>query len=194
MTLTKTGVKERGWTDSLIRQFLGEPDSTKVNFYYKSGPPVCLYLVSRVEAAEMTPEFVAAREKVEKRQTSAAVAVKTKRNHLQALVDKITITVPKMDHNKLIRLACESYNERNWERDCYASDNSDPAFLDRMCVNYLRHNMTHYENLLDVTAGKVGAGDAYCEIKGKVLDAIATAYPYLASECIRQHIRMYEAA
>jgi hypothetical protein len=51
---------------------------------------------------------------------------------------------------------------------------------------YLRHEMSDYEESLDRIAGKVGAGDAYLIVKGKVLDAIAAVYPHLALECMRQ--------
>lgn len=68
----------------------------------------------------------------------------------------------------------------------YASERSSPEFLERITVNYLRHELSSYENHLTRVAGQVGAEDAYWRIKEKVLDAIAGAYPHLAAECCRQ--------
>ena len=56
-------------------------------------------------------------------------------------------------------------------------------------VNYLRHELSSYENELNETAGKVGVRDAYLEIKDKVLFAIGDSYPELQNECRRQRER-----
>lgn len=78
--------------------------------------------------------------------------------------------------------------------DCYASEHSDPEFLERIRVNYLRHNSCRYEHHLEMIAGRVGTKDAYLEIKEKVLDAIAEVYPWLGAECLRQEKWMREEA
>jgi hypothetical protein len=41
--LTQTQLKERGWTEGLIKRFLPRPSKRKENPNYKSGPPMCLY-------------------------------------------------------------------------------------------------------------------------------------------------------
>ncbi len=61
--LTKTDLKMRFWTDSLIRDFGGEPDLKKTNPNHPSGPKMCLWFLSRVEEIETTAEFRAAIEK-----------------------------------------------------------------------------------------------------------------------------------
>ncbi len=48
------------------------------------------------------------------------------------------------------------------------------------------------ETALDEIAGKVGVGDAYMEIKTKVLEAIAEEYDWLWDECWRQEKRMWD--
>lgn len=58
--------------------------------------------------------------------------------------------------------------------------------LHRWEVNYIRHELTRYEKLLDQIRGLVGTRDIYTVIKGKILDKIASAYPWLKDECDRQ--------
>jgi hypothetical protein len=59
------GLKARGWTDSLLRTFLGEPDKLAANPHYSSaGAPMRLYLLERVEAAERTSAFIERRAKL----------------------------------------------------------------------------------------------------------------------------------
>jgi hypothetical protein len=49
--ITKTALKERGWTDKLIRTLLREPDRLKGN-RYRAGCPIQLFSGARVEKAE----------------------------------------------------------------------------------------------------------------------------------------------
>lgn len=63
---------------------------------------------------------------------------------------------------------------------------SDFLTTERMCVNYLRHCETRYEQELASIAGKAGARDAYYDIKELVLFAIADQYDWLEEECDRQ--------
>lgn len=46
--------------------------------------------------------------------------------------------------------------------------------------------MTRYEEELERIFGKVGVNEAYLDLRSKIFDAIAEAYPDLADECHRQ--------
>ncbi len=179
--LTQTDVKERGWTDSLIRRFLPSPDLTKGNPFYRCAAPMKLYAVGRVSAIETTPEYIEHSAKLVGRRKAAQRAVETKRKKLLAYLDTIEIQVPILTN--LVGRACKSYNARNGGG---AYPHSDKSFLDRICVNYLRHEMTDYEAHLYAIAGKVGVAEGYREIKNRVLYAIADTYPELSDECFRQ--------
>jgi len=53
--LSKRAIKERGWSDLMIRSILREPDIKVKNPH---GPyPICLYSLVRVERAEETEQF-----------------------------------------------------------------------------------------------------------------------------------------
>ena len=45
--LTMAGLRERGWSDVMIRDYLGEPDATRPNPRYRSAAPMKLYLAER---------------------------------------------------------------------------------------------------------------------------------------------------
>jgi hypothetical protein len=51
------GLKERGWTEAMIRDFLGDPDLLVDNPHYKSAGQMRLWRLQRAEAIEATPEF-----------------------------------------------------------------------------------------------------------------------------------------
>lgn len=187
-------LRERGWTEKLMRCFLGEPDGTRANPMYRSSAPVPLWLESRIVAIEASGEFKDALAAAAKRKASAARAVETKLAAMDAWIDGLEVELPDIDDGELVRLACRHYNNRQIDMMCdgriggfmEATPESNPKFLERIQVNFIRHCGTDYESLLDETFGRAGACRAYGRIRAKVLDAIAGRYPRLRDECERQ--------
>lgn len=103
-------LKERGWSEKLIQQLLGEPDEYGTNPHYKSGPPTRLFLRERVFQAEETPSFQTHIEKREQRVESAKKAVQTKSTRLTERISQVEINLPKLTEAKLITQAISQYN------------------------------------------------------------------------------------
>ncbi len=144
----------------------------------------------RVAVAEADPGFTARKARAQNRSASSAKVAGRKRDELLETVSAVEISVPQMSWNVLVRGACEHYNALqlacgNYDYDQAAPD-SDPAFLERIAVNYLRHELSDYEPELAKLFGQVGRADAASVIRKRVYNAIADAYPDLASECGRQ--------
>lgn len=84
----------------------------------------------------------------------------------------------------------EEYNgdyertEQELEMFCFRRPNDDT--LNRWCVNYIRHQLTTYDDGLYDLIGKIGRDAAYEEFKKAVLKKISIAYPKYADECNRQ--------
>lgn len=196
---SKSQLKQRGWTEKLIREFLGEPDESSENPHYSCAAPVCFFSMKRVHRSEKSKRFLRAKQVADQRKAAAKKAAETKLQKtadlVKALIDQIDVTY--LDMPTLLRSAIESYNahQKQLGKDNYASTCSawqdNDEFLARICVNYLRHHCTPYHQHLDSLSGKVGTRDAYRTIKEEVLEAIAWAYPALADECTRQQHRMY---
>jgi hypothetical protein len=178
-------LKKRGWTEALISSFLGAPDAVRANPYYPSARPMRLYLVGRVQSIETSAAFQQAQAARKLSRQGAQRAVQTKKQQVADYLAGVHIEVPCLAREELIRRACKNYNA-NTRGDSGASAQSDALFLERICVNYLRHRLTRYESCLDDVAGKVGAAGARCNIKNKVLQAIAERYEWLRVECARQ--------
>ena len=188
--MSATGVKERGWTDTLIRRFLDPPDKLAVNPHYRSGPKMRCYDIARVKATEKTPEWLDAQAKATKRSIAAEKASDKRRKDLFVKIESMWILVDYYEPTERLRLAIAHYNERLGESREPACKNSAPEFLERIQVNYLRHMATDYHEALDDVAGKIGCGEARARIKQRVLDAIAEKHPDLAAECGRQKEKM----
>ena len=116
--------------------------------------------------------------------------METKRARLQAHLDAAEINLPMIDADALTQLACGHYNQRQYDRGNFdgwdATPASDPAFLQRISVNFLRHCLSDYDCELAAIIGKVGVREGHAEINRKAYKAIATAYPTLTTECQRQ--------
>ena len=106
---------------------------------------------------------------------------------------QLPITVTRLPLDQLQKRAIASYNafheELLWERgnDHEKADaQSDPAFLSRITVNYIRHSLTAYNKYLQEVAGRIGVSQAIVIIRRRVYAAIRATYPEYAEECQRQ--------
>jgi len=182
--LTKSALLERaGWTATLVGRLLGEPDQRKKMFGRTM--PLALYAVARIEEAEAGAYFAQAQASIDKRKTAAAKAVATKTAKLMAAIDAMPITVQRLGLANVRKQAIDSYNTRS-RGDSFASQADDQAFLQRITVNFIRHELTEYDVALWEVAGKTGIARAIAEIRRRVYSAIAQAYPALSAECERQ--------
>jgi hypothetical protein len=189
---------KRGWTRSQIKSLLGQHDKEGKNPHYRSGPPSRLFLRTRVIEAEQANTFKSAQTDREKRSEAAVRAVETKRKKIQETFESLSITLPRLSQEELVKHAVYNRNahipdwkiEQEETRLCRVEDlrpwsEADP-FRDRICVNYLRHSATSYDRLLRMIEGRVGKDEARQILRRKVYTAIAEAYPYLKDEAERQ--------
>jgi len=189
--LTQTSVLNRpGWSKGVLAQLLGEPDLRKK---VRGRTNLCvLYLESRVVAAENSEVFKSLQVSLASRKSSAAKAILTKTNKLLAAVEAMRVDVVLMPLRDVQRLAIDSYNEQHEASENYASHKSDAAFLTRIAVNFIRHELTEYDHALADVAGKTGITKAVDGIRQKVYSAIAAAYPVFSLECQRQCVARQE--
>jgi len=186
-------LKQRGWTETLVKQFLGPPDATRPNPHYKSAAPMRLYAATRVEALEACEDWRRAAERSRMRSEAGKAVAVRKADELIERAEQLPITVTRLPLDQLQKRAIASYNafhvEVLWERvnDYEKADaQSDPAFLSRITVNYIRHSLTAYDKHLQEVAGRIGLSQAIGTIRRRVYAAISATYPEYAEECQRQ--------
>lgn len=165
-------------------KLLGESDLRKK--VYRRTNLSALYLESRVVAVENSDVFKSLQASLAARKASAAKAILTKTNKLLAAVDSMRVDVVLMPLRDVQRLAIDSYNEWHADAGGFASHKSEAAFLNRISVNFIRHELTEYDYEVEDVAGKTGVSQAVDGIRLKVYDAIGKACPLYACECRRQ--------
>jgi hypothetical protein len=172
----------------MVRQLLGEPDLLRVNPHFRAAPRIRLYRVERVEAAERSEEFRAVAAAAARRSAAARVAARRRRREVLARIAAEPIEVPRLAPHKLAALAVEHRDRRDEER-AYQRRGPLPegaAGLDRWKVDYLRHRLARYDELLSGLHGGAGRVAAEELLRRRVYAAIREAYPLLAQECERQ--------
>lgn len=186
--ITRPHLKNRGWTDGMIKKFLGDADMTKPNPHYKSAAPMCLWSAKRVNQAERSDAWKAEREKSVGRKAAAQKGVQTKTDKAKEYAQTVEIHVPVMEYDKVVERACKSYNEwHQYDRHGYINFDfieADPTapdkdFLHRITMNYLRHECTEYEQQLYKLFGKTGVNEAHDILQRRINDEIMRVYPKL---------------
>jgi hypothetical protein len=187
--ITKSTLKERFWTDTLIAKYLPTPDVETKNPHYKSAAPMRLYVLTRIELLEQQEDVKTALQKVASqrgaRSNGALKASEKKRQELLDWVTDLNVSIPQLELDTLLRDAVRHYGQlwSDRSRDGYSEKSANlsdaPEFLARITTNYLRHDCTNYEQQLDQLSGKVGCAEAYQYLKDKINNVIAATYPDL---------------
>jgi hypothetical protein len=191
MYLTKSEITRKPeWTTTLVESFLGAPD--KLHKMHGRTHPACLYLADRVAQVESLDAFKKAVDKSTPRRVSAKIAADRKREMLLKQVAELPIKIKQnCSLTSVINQAISDYNRWNYlsivDGDIEkATVNSDPQFLNRITVNYIRHSCMDYDRNLEELLGKTGVTNAVNLLRKRIYDVISNAYKSLEQECIDQ--------
>lgn len=193
MYLNKTQLIQRGWSPKLVKEFLGKADDVKPLGRYCEEHR---YWLPRIENVENLEDFKAAQEKYLTRRNVGKQAAKKQAEERIKQAKAMVIRVRRLPEDEVLEDAIEHFNRRRrrrgWDDDYWeftpADKDSDPRFLERITVNYIRHNLTSYDSKLFAQRGRIGGDEAVPIIRRRVFEEIACAYPHLADECDRQMI------
>jgi hypothetical protein len=190
--LSAAGLRARGWTAGMIRRLLGEPDLRRANPFFRTAPPTRLYGVERVEAAERSEEFRALSAAAARRSAAVKEAALRRRREVLARIAAEPIEVPALAPERLEDLAVEfrdrldGHGHRPSGTGAGPGARSSDRELDRWKVDYLRHLLARYDDILDELSGRTGRAAAEELLRRRVYAAISQAYPDLARECERR--------
>lgn len=113
-----------------------------------------------------------------------------KRQKLLFQVSKWTINIEQVPYDRLIEHVVKRYNQRH-KKQCNLSKNmvnpdTHNDFVERIAVNYIRHNFFEYDERLKRLGDKTGYEDAFILLNERIYDEISKKYPQLNRECHRQ--------
>jgi hypothetical protein len=195
--IARSTLKERGWTTKAIEIFLGDPDKVAPNPRYKKAAPMWLWARTRVEVAEQSQAFIEWRDRAaQRRQKQSETMTRVMEVKRQETIDWVATELqPQIDRalssvtdevtlKHLEQEAVDSWYQLQLDRHKGYGDYPQKPNLDSLDLatrirwgeNYIRHQLTDYEALIDQTYGEVGRGEAYWEMKLLVSNAVDTLY------------------
>jgi hypothetical protein len=190
--ITKTEIKsKRKWTESLILKYLPKPDLIKNNSQFRGTSEMKLYKVSRIDEIEKCEMFFIDFQKTILRRERSKKMVNTKTDNLLNNISKISILVEEYNRQELIKMVIDSYNQRNNHKEPISQRETDQATMERLMVNYIRHQLTSYDYILMELYSKTGKEQAYKLLNEKIYKSIGEVYPYLIEECALQIITKF---
>ena len=134
-------LKERGWTEAIVRRLLGAPDATMPDPVFRSGARMGLWRVDRVHAAQTTEEWARAVDAAHEQSGVGLRSSHRRREQALQVLDDLPVPLPDLDRETLIREACDHYNRAGGlfaRRGGLASPESDSAFLNRIWCGFPR--------------------------------------------------------
>lgn len=186
---TYSNLSKMGFTKKLIEEHLHEP-LLKDNPHYRMGPKMKLYLAKDVEKFMKTDIFLNYQESIKNRVNAAIKnANKRREENYRYIDDEISkIIVKRVSLDELERLTLEAKLDwLLWTRDdFYGFDDLSDETLARWMINYIRHNLTNYDKILDNIKGKFGVEEAYIKYKKILMLKIKEVYPELFIETKEQ--------
>ena len=190
--ITKTDlISIRKWTERLIKKYMPVPDEIRNNPHYGRASEMKLYKISRVESIEKNEHFLIDFQKTILRRKSSAKMVETKKDNLLIQISEFPISVEIIPRNELVPLVIDDYNDRNYYKDYLTLRDLDQSTLERLTVNYIRHQLTSYDQCLGLIFSKVGKKEGYRLLRERIYNCISESYPELTRECTLQFRRKF---
>ena len=190
--ITKTDlISIRKWTDRLIKKYMPVPDEIRNNPHYGRASEMKLYKISRVESIEKNEQFLIDFQKTMLRRKSSEKMVETKKDNLLIQISEFPISVEIIPRYELVPLVIDDYNNRNYYKDYLTLRDLDQSTLERLTVNYIRHQLTEYEYHLYTIGDQVGKKEGTRLLKEITNNCIGESYPDLTRECTLQFRRKF---
>jgi hypothetical protein len=190
--ITKTDlISIRKWSDRLIKKYMPVPDEIRNNPHYGRASEMKLYKISRVELIEKNEQFLIDFQKTILRRKSSLKMVETKKDNLLIEISELPISVEFIQRNELVPLVIDDYNDRNYYKDYLTLRDLDQSTLERLTVNYIRHQLTSYDQCLGLIFSRVGKKEGYRLLKERIYKCISESYPELTGECALQLRRKF---
>jgi len=178
MKITKSDLKERGWTESLISKFAPEAERkqlTKTKFCY-------LYNLAEVESVEQSETFLSSKDKASKRSQSANKAVLSK---LEANQKRFNLLIEEINGVELPQREMQ-YWHKLVKRQHDAND-VEGKILDRWVFNHFRHEYFPYDIQYRDAKGLVGKSQHIEAVQKAIAEVTLKSYPEL-ERAIREYL------
>ena len=180
--VAKTTLLKRGWTEKGIKELLPEPKLV-YNSYYRKAAKMKLWDIKVIKQKERTKKFKEYAESKEKRSKKMKEVAERKKNETLKQIEEFDFQVERLEIEELKRKALEAkldwYNYTGQYERADNVFNVDKDTIKRWEINYIRHNLTNYDEELKKLYRKIGKVQAYINYKEILMERIFEVYPEL---------------
>ncbi len=179
---SKSTLLNRGWTEKTIDELLPFPKLVK-NPHYRCASPMQLFDVKIVKQKERTKKFKESAEKKAKHRESALKGVETKKECTMSLIPMMSLEIERVDIDDLREWTLsDKYNWYMYTEQFERADSvyyADEETIHRWEINFIRHNLSNYDEELQKLFGQVGKEEAYLQYREQLMKKIYEVYPEL---------------
>ena len=192
--ICKMNLKERGWTESVIRQFYPTPDKEKRNPHSSHAAPIKLYDFAKVKEIEAKEDFIKTLQKIRER-TEKAQSIESKELKDRLSLDyanSVDIGMPVLERSELIKKALEEYRvlhsngvkddeDRNSEEWCHLyTCGPKEVKLAKISREYVISHCKNYDNELQKKFGKTRMEKCHKVIQKRIVNTVDEMYPWIS--------------
>lgn len=183
--------RDYGFTDKMCYELLSDP-MLAPNPKHKSGKPMKLYSLSEVKKVVNTNRY---KEMLNEYERDKALYIENNKEAYDKMLEELNEKIRSIRVKRTENVCYQALlNKAEYEQSRYNFvsvtdlEFSKQETINRWAVNYVRHNLTEYDEALFETKSniEVGMKDFYCTYKCAVLSEIGKVYPELRSECNHQ--------
>lgn len=183
---TKTKLKRRGWSETLIKTKLGDAHKRVKNPFNSNASDLLLWEEKAVIEKEQDQDFQTHLARREKQSNLMKSRSEKSRQELFSEIESMDINIAIMGAEELKDFAIKEWRKEKRGNVPFCPSKAHSQTLARWMVNYIRHNLTRYDQKLEEIIGKTGRKEAVTLIRQRVFKEIARTYPEFSAECQRQ--------
>jgi hypothetical protein len=184
ISLTKL-IKERGWTDAMVRKHLGPPDALAASPFRDVDRPMRVYLLRRVERAERRAEVIAglqrAADALRLREMIDDGSIERLREKLAEDLNSVPIDVAMISMEDLRARAYAALNRARAEQGRDPLDFPDGKLPSGAMTRYARDNMVDHASLAERFEHRAEPLQVAYLLRDRIEAAVLDAYPELAT-------------
>jgi hypothetical protein len=185
--ISKHNLLKRNWTNSLISEYIKYPDVVLRNEKVKMGKEGHLYSFCRVRKLETIPELA---QKLRSNEAAGFRTEESNQTSIAVIIKNIDFNIKIIPLDKLVSLAISHYNKIRAYETSPASILCSPDKLERICMNYLRHECSSYEEQFTLIFDIRDYSLACSLLKERVNNEIRQLYPDLKNNIYKHKLRV----
>jgi len=174
--ISRHGLFKKNWNNELIKKYLKYPDISLKDERIRIGKEAHLFSLCRVEYMETLPEIQEQLKINQELRTEAS-----NYTSINVVIDSIDFNIEIVPIGILINKAVDYFNELKIIGTEPIDKSSAPDKLERVCMNYLRHNCSSYEEQFNLIFDVADYTVACSLLKKRVNNEIKKLYPNLKS-------------